>query len=241
MKKIYEKNELHFSLIWIVLYVVLLSAAESISQILGTEKLISAPLCIVIALVLFYWIKKNGEAEKYGLCKFAGNARRFLYFLPLVIVSSANLWGGFTLNFSWSETVLYIISMLCVGFIEEVIFRGFLFKALCKKNVKTAFVISSITFGIGHIVNLLSGADLFSTLLQIVYASAIGFMYTAVYYKGKSLIPCIISHAVVNTTSVFAVQPESTTAIIYTAALTVVSVGYALVLLKPKAADTAIQ
>ena len=78
---------------------------------------------------------------------------------------SINLWNGVTMKLSVLETVLYILSMLCVGFIEEIIFRGFLFKALCKDNIKQAIAISSITFGVGHIVNLLNGKELIPTLL----------------------------------------------------------------------------
>ena len=64
--------------------------------------------------------------------------------------------------------------MINIGFLEEIIFRGFLFKMLEKDNVKTAIIVSSITFGMGHIVNLLNGADLVPTLLQVCYALAIG-------------------------------------------------------------------
>jgi hypothetical protein len=53
-------------------------------------------------------------------------------------------------------------------------------------------------------------------------------------YKGKSLIPCIISHAVINMTSAFTVEPEGTPAIISAIVLIVISVGYAIILLKPK-------
>ena len=35
---------------------------------------------------------------------------------------SINLWNGVTMKLSVLETVLYILSMLCVGFIEEIIF-----------------------------------------------------------------------------------------------------------------------
>ncbi|MBD5536303.1 MAG: CPBP family intramembrane metalloprotease [Lachnospiraceae bacterium] len=62
--------------------------------------------------------------------------------------------------------------MPCVGFIEEVIFRGFLFKALAENNVKSAVIISSVTFGLGHLVNLFngSGMDLINNLCQICFA-----------------------------------------------------------------------
>ena len=94
--------------------------------------------------------------------------------------------------------------MLCVGFLEEVIFRGFLFKALCRTNVKQAVVISSVTFGIGHIVNLLNGRDIPETILQICYAVAIGFLFTILFFRGKSLWPCILTHSAINSLSAFA-------------------------------------
>ena len=204
MKKIYEKNELNFALIWIGIYVVLLSIADSISGSMGTAKLITAPICIALTFIIYRWIRKNDLKEKYGLCPFKTDIKTYLYFIPLVLLASTNLWWGITMNLSFIESLLYVVSMLCVGFLEEVIFRGFLFKALCQSNVKTAIIISSVTFGFGHIVNLLNGSEITSTLLQVCYAIAIGFLFTIIFYKGKSLWPCIITHSVVNSLSAFA-------------------------------------
>ena len=67
--------------------------------------------------------------------------------------------------------------MINVGFIEEVIFRGFLFKMMAKDNLKLAIIVSAVTFGIGHIVNLLNGGDLIPALLQIFYAIALGYLF----------------------------------------------------------------
>ena len=97
------------------------------------------------------------------------------------------------------------MTMLCVGFLEEVIFRGLLFNAMRKDGVKSAIIVSSLTFGIGHIVNLFngSGAELLPNLLQVVYATAAGFMFVMIYYKTESLIVCILAHGVFNALSVF--------------------------------------
>lgn len=232
MKKLYNKNEVTFSIIWIILYVVLLSIADSVSESLGTEKLITAPLCILMTAFLFFWLKKNNLMEKYGLCKFEGSMKKYLFFFPLVILCSTNLWNGVTMNLSLLGTVLYIVSMLCVGFLEELIFRGFLFRAMCKDNVKSAIIVSSITFGIGHIVNLLNGAELLSTLLQVCYAIAIGFLFTIIVYYGKSLIPCILCHSIVNSLSVFAVESDNLLDIITAIVIIVVSLTYTLWIIK---------
>lgn len=228
MYRFYQKNELNFSLVCIFAYVVLLSVADSFSASLGFEKLITAPVCIVFVLLLFGFIKKHGLSEQYGLCAFKGSLKDYLYFIPLVLIITVNLWNGVTMNASALETVLFVLSMLCVGFIEEVIFRGFLFKAMCKDSLKWAIFVSSITFGMGHIVNLLSGRDLIPTLLQICYATAIGFLFTVIFYKGKSLLPCIMTHGTFNSLSIFAVPGSQMFRILTAAALLVICVGYAL-------------
>lgn len=227
----YRKNRLNFSLAWIVAYVALTIVADSFSDLLGFTKVITAPLLVLFALFLFGWIRKYDLLDEYGLCPFQGNWKNYIYFIPLLLLMTANLWNGVTINVSATETVLYILSMLCVGFIEEIIFRGFLFKAMYE-NVKQAILISSITFGIGHIVNLLNGADFVPTLLQICYARAIGFLFTIIFYRGKSLLPCIITHGIFNSLSIFAVQGSRKLNIITALILCAVSAGYALWILK---------
>lgn len=228
MYHLYKKNVLKFSLTWIIAYVVLLSVADSFSVSLGFEKIITAPVSIVFALLIFGFIKKHNLTEQYGLCALTGSPKNYLYFIPLVLMISVNLWNGVTMNVSAMKTALFILSMLCVGFIEEVIFRGFLFKAMCKDNVKLAIFVSSITFGLGHIVNLLNGRELIPTLLQICYATSIGFLFTIIFYKGKSLLPCIITHSILNSLSIFAVQRTQIMSIITSVLLCVISLGYAL-------------
>ena len=135
-----------------------------------------------------------------------------LYYVPPFIMLSANLWYGVTLNYGILETVLYVLSMFCVGFLEEVIFRGLLFEAMKKDNVKVAIIVSAVTFGMGHIINLIngSGAELLSNLLQVLYATAAGFMFVMMYYKSKSLLVCIVAHGIFNALSAFANEASAT-------------------------------
>lgn len=240
MKKLYQKSELWFSLLWIIAYVVLLSAADSVSTFLGTEKIVTAPLCAALAAVLFVFIRRNRLSEQYGLCRFLGDPKRYLFFIPLALLASTNVWWGVKLNFTVLESVLYVLSMIGVGFLEEVIFRGLLFKALCKDSVPRAVVISSVTFGLGHIVNLLNGSEIPQTLMQIAYAVAAGFLFTILFYKGKSLWPCIIAHGVLNSLSAFANGDNEPMwgGFVTGAFLCVVSIGYAVHILRTEKETT---
>lgn len=232
MYRLYKRDEVKFSLVWIIAYVALLSVADNLSGSLGFEKIITAPVCIVFVLFIIGFMKKYNLSEQYGLYSFKGSLKNYLYFIPLGLIISVNLWNGVAINISAFEIVLFILSMLCVGFIEEIIFRGFLFKAMSKDNIKSAVFVSSITFGMGHIVNFLNGRDLIPTLLQICYATAIGFLFTIIFYKGKSLWPCIITHGIINSLAIFAVQRTQMISIITSIVLCVISLVYALWILK---------
>lgn len=231
MEKLFKKDETLFAILWIVIYVIGFSNADIISETIGMPKAITACFGLVLSALLFIFIRKNLLFEYFGLCGFRGSLQDFLYFIPLVLISSVNLWNGLTLHYDIPTSILNVVSMCFVGFLEEVIFRGFLFKSMCRSNLRFAIIVSSLTFGMGHIVNLLLGEPLFDTLLQLVYASAIGFCYTSIFLVGKSILPCIISHALVNSLSTFAVEPSNEEHIFTTVFITALSVGYGIWLL----------
>ena len=236
MKKLYEKNELTFAIVWIVVYCVLQSLANPLNKVIGIEYAVSAVFCILQSIVLFAFIRKNDLTKKYGLCKSPVPAWRFLFYLPLIILASGNLWNGVAINYTPAETACRIVCMLCVGFLEEVIFRGLLFTAIAKDNVKSAIIISSLTFGIGHIINLFngSGMELVSNLCQIVFAIAVGFLLVTIFNRGGSLIPCILVHSAINTLGTFANDTSLITEmhLLHLGILIVITVAYTLILTK---------
>ena len=201
---------------------------------MGIDKIVTLPILIALSAGLYFFIRRNGLAEKYGLCKPQLPSAKMLYYIPILLLLTANLWYGVALNQSPLETVLYILAMFCVGFLEELIFRGLLFQAMAKDGVKSAIIVSSMTFGIGHIVNLVngSGAELLPNLLQVMYAVAIGFAFVMIYCRTGSLMPCILVHSIFNGLSAFANEAVMTPRrqIISGVLLAVIAGGYALYL-----------
>lgn len=231
MRRFYEKDETWFAIMWIIIHVVGVSAADSISESIGIPSLITVFFSVAMAAVLIAFMKKNDFMEQYGLCKFSGSYKEFLFFIPLAAICLINFWNGIAFEPSVGQCVLTGAAKGIAGIVEEFIFRGLLFVGMCKTNVKSAIIVSSLTFGIGHIVNLLNGAPVFDTVCQIIYAVAIGFCFTVVFKTGKSLIPCIIAHFVVNASSAFGAAPaDMQMFLIMTVFLTVVSAGYAIYL-----------
>ncbi len=52
MTRLYEKNKLTFALVCIAAYVVLMSLADGLSQQLGVEKFVTAPVGAALAALL---------------------------------------------------------------------------------------------------------------------------------------------------------------------------------------------
>jgi len=213
VKKLYEKNELTFALVWIGLYVVVMNIAlqfcggfDDLAGKTVLQVLVPVVCICVLAVVTTVWIIRNGLSEKYGLCRFKGIGQQFLYFIPLIIMSCVNLKNGLGLNAPAAVALLMMVNLAVAGYVEEIIFRGFLFRAMAKDNLRSAILVSAITFGAGHIVNLANTEDTLGVLLQVCYAIVIGFLYTIVVYKGGSLWPCIASHMFVNGSSTFALE-----------------------------------
>jgi len=213
VKKLYEKNELTFALVWIGLYVAVMNIAlqfcggfDDLASKTAAQVLVPVVCICVLAVVSTVWIIRNGLSEEYGLCRFKGNRQQFLYFLPMIIMSCVNLKNGLGLNAPGVVSLLMMVNLAVAGYVEEIIFRGFLFRCLAKDNLRSAILVSAITFGAGHIVNLANTADILGVLLQVCYAIVIGFLYTIIVYKGGSLWPCIASHMFVNGSSTFALE-----------------------------------
>jgi membrane protease YdiL (CAAX protease family) len=231
MKKLYEKNEILFAILWILIYAV---GMGTLQNNFGLDSLWHMLGLIVISAVIFLFVKKNGLMEKYGLAGWAKNSRAMLWFIPLWLLSCMNLFSGFQPDYPVPGLIYAAVSMALVGFAEELIFRGFLFKAMLKDgSVTAAVIVSSVTFGMGHIMNLFTGHDLVETLTQVVFAVAMGFVFTLVFYKSGSLLPGILAHSFIDVSSVFAADEGSQTVnLILHIGIVVVSAAYSLYLAK---------
>ena len=231
MRKLYEKDEIMFAVLWILVYCF---ALNPIRGNLGDESIWMTIVLLVIAALATVFIKKNRLEKKYGLTGWPRNTKRYLFFIPMWILATGNLWGGFGIAYDGMGQVFAVVSMILVGYVEEVIFRGFLFKALISKNgIKPAIIISSVTFGLGHIINILSGHASLETVIQVFFAIGWGFIFTIVFYKCQSLIPCIIAHSLIDVFSLFVNETHNDmTGRIYMGVTILVAIVYGIYLAK---------
>ena len=222
-----KNKELFYTIIYIIFYVI---SNSIVLNNYGQISIQSLLVNTVITVTLISTIISTKKTKYYGLTK-VNKPKKYLYFIPLILLVLINFIGGIKIVNTPKEIVLFILTMLEVGFIEEILFRGFLFKTIEKDDQKTAIIITSLTFGIGHIVNLLNGADFIPTLIQIIYSVSVGYLFVKILIKTKSLWPCIITHSLLNALSIFSNQ---TTTIFYISSILmlIISISYSFYLNK---------
>ncbi|MFW9896186.1 MAG: lysostaphin resistance A-like protein [Candidatus Thorarchaeota archaeon] len=93
-----------------------------------------------------------------------------------------------------------LIYMLRPAIWEEVAFRGIILSLQKKRYSQTTVVLlNGIIFGLSHYFNLLTFPNVLSISLQVFFAGCLGITLSYVYFKTKSIIPCIVIHYLVNT------------------------------------------
>ena len=70
--------------------------------------------------------------------------------------------------------------------------------------------------------------------MRVCFAIAVGFLFVTIFYRGGSLLPCIIVHSAINTLSTFSNKAGNTVEkhIIHVLVLMFITVAYNLVLTK---------
>ena len=237
MRKFYETKPVLFAILWIVIYVVLVAPLrgsygdDSLQMLLGLVA-VSAALLAVIRLLSI--------EKELGMTRWLQNGKALLWLLPMWVLSTGNLWGGVGLRYAGINTLMAVLSFLLVGVVEEIVFRGFLFNGMRRTGkLPVAVIVSAVTFGMGHIVNLLTGHATMETLVQMIFAVAWGFLFTFAYLKGGSLLPCIAIHSLIDVFSVFA-RDNETAHWAYIIATVATAIVYCLYLRKqptPEAAE----
>ena len=139
-----------------------------------------------------------------------GFLRAFPSVLPCIAVAVNNLHiialatGRATITAGTREILLFFIECFFVGLFEEAAFRGVvqmvLFERIGAKKygVFAAVFISSAIFGVSHLANIISGADVGASILQAGYSFLTGGMFSYVLIRTRSIWFCAFLHGIYN-------------------------------------------
>ena len=139
---------------------------------------------------------KNGWWTEVGFRPPYERRLLWLFWLPFVPVAG-NLLDGLRVT-DPKQIMLFFVMAVLSGFVEEILFRGLMLRALLPKGVWRAALISAALFGGMHILNVLSISSAAYALLQVGYAAAIGFAYAALVIRTGTIWPLILAHFLTN-------------------------------------------
>ena len=93
----------------------------------------------------------------------------------------------------------FFLSMALVGVAEEFIFRGVIAQSLLEHfgtsrgGIWKACLLSGVLFGCAHLTNLFTSAPL-GVLMQCVFATSLGVLYGAIYFRTGNLWVTVFLH-----------------------------------------------
>lgn len=231
MNRLLKKNAILHAIAWIGIYIGCVNVFDIMSESVGVLNLITSLGLSGLSILLVLYLKKQNKLDELGL-KHVNKLdyKKMLYFIPLVILAISQFTGKLNTSIELNQIVIFGLLMINVGFIEEVIFRGLLFKAIKDKSgFVRAILISGITFGLGHIVNLMRGMAVENQVEQIILAMVIGILLALIVEITHSLIPGIIFHILFNFSSTIMVF-ETKSEFYLLISILVISIGYSLYL-----------
>lgn len=205
------RKELVLSLAWVLLYlVVFVKLASVLSGLIGVPHFFNAVAELLFPAIAVAYLHKRNLLSYYGFTTLrALDYRRLLYLVPMAapLAVTASLDPADD-GCPWQQALLLMAWMTGVGFSEGVLLRGFVLRALIRRGAGMAVGVSSLAFGLLHLVNLIGGADLVATLLQVAYATCMGLMLSTFVCRTNNIIPCVLPHSALDVAGVFVAEPS---------------------------------
>jgi membrane protease YdiL (CAAX protease family) len=127
----------------------------------------------------------------------------------IVLVLAITAWNiG---SWHWDTVPGWLAFALLVAFVEETFFRGIVVRMLLPYGWKTAWILSSVIFGLGHGINLIAGyQSTFTTFIQVCFALVWGLFAAAVYADTGSIWQVFAFHALFDAIQLAGVHQSST-------------------------------
>lgn len=148
---------------------------------------------VIVALAFF--LIKDKSLKNLGFRKVDGKGFcAVLFCLPVLLVALSGLVYGIELSGN-GIVLANLVLTIGIGFSEEIYFRGIILHNWLNNRGKTpAIIISAALFGLTHLMNILGGAGLAVTIMQIFFALFYGIIMAIILIRTNSIWPCIILH-----------------------------------------------
>jgi membrane protease YdiL (CAAX protease family) len=152
---------------------------------------------VTICLLAVYMLTNLGWWRETGFVRPA-SWRILVPYLPIILfmvaIKTFDVVTGGIHVFDPGLILLGLVVYLAGGFMEEAIFRGLLLRTFLPGGLVRAAFLSALLFALAHLLNLLMGANLGATILQIAVAFLAGLAFAAPLAVTRNIWPLVIIH-----------------------------------------------
>lgn len=198
MRKLAESRPLFFSILIVLAAELIMSGTGALLKRtsfppLATMLLGEACFCAFVAWLLtgLGWWREAGYRSRV-------TGRALLAFSPWLLLVLLMAAEDGTRSAGAPMVAATAVFTLMIGFAEEGLLRGVSLTALLPGGPVRAAVLSSLVFGLAHVLNVLQGRDVASSLVQAVYATFIGIGFAGCRLYGGTIWPAIVVHALID-------------------------------------------
>lgn len=162
------------------------------------SEIIIVLFAIIIISVRKLWPQIRSKKENFIVGIKRGMPILVIAIIMLIVNGGELIIDG---NLSIPNFISLVLVSIAIGIAEEFIFRGWLQNEVMdrfgegKKGALITILISGLLFGLFHLVNALSGQDLFTSFMQVIQTSAIGILFCSVYYASRNIWSLVFLHS----------------------------------------------
>jgi len=166
-------------------------------------------LTIKMALIFaisYLAIKKMKIENIIGISSLYKWEHKYLNLIPmyLIILGVLSILSNDLTQIKLGNLTILLLACLTVGFAEEFLFRGVVLSFFLKKyhTHKNGILLSTfypaLIFGSFHFLNLTKNDHVAAVIIQVVFATFIGFFFGVLVLKTNKIIPIAVTHGLIN-------------------------------------------
>jgi uncharacterized protein len=239
----YETHPVAYSLISVAAAIVLTSLVSNILVLpaalaevaSGAEMSRERIACLtmpskVVTLLIFWFIFRK---RLRGFFVIRGLGAGILMGWSVLAISAFTVIGGILDHKAFGDIGTAVWNGIQPGISEEVLYRiipiAFALRVQKKdKLVIPVMTVTGVIFGLIHGANILAGADVTATVLQVIYAAGTGLMFAIIYMKTGNLWITVFLHSLTDIVYYLGAEEQSSAGIL-SEQLGLVDIGFLIV------------
>lgn len=170
-----------------------------------------------VLMLLLYWVIFRKKLQGFFHTRKLGMG--ILLCWSVLAINAVGFIMGMVEHMTYGNIATALLLGVQPGVTEEIVFRvipiSFAMKSREReKLVMPIVVFTSVIFGLFHGINIFAGAAPLTTLCQVLYAAAIGFLFAAIYIRTGNMWITMFLHSLTDVISCLGVDMQNSNGIL---------------------------